>query len=296
MPGQIPQTKNPDPLGLQVAREVQKAVAPATVILFGSRAAGDHRPDSDVDLMIIAPDHKGAGSVTADANRWLRTAGPDLDVNIKALTQEEFDRRRRLGQSLAGQASRHGVSPMGERLEYNPQYDPHEAEIWEETRGWLERGQEHLQDYNEREDADHWNMRSAGHEAQQATENAMKGLLAAHDDHSRFRHDLSTMWDYTLTTLWRTGEAGQTGKQAVRDFLEHVTFPNSDKPGETLNWLTAYAEGYRYEIIPKERNREERKDLQYFVNRAVAALREEALYRRGTTQEDLFPQGKPWDK
>ena len=132
MPGQIPQTKSPDPLGLAVAREVQKAVAPATVILYGSRAAGDHRPDSDVDLMIIAPDRSAAGSAAADANRWLRTAGPDLDVNIKTLTQEGFDRRRRLGQSLAGQASRHGVDPMGERLEYNPQYDPHEEEIWEE--------------------------------------------------------------------------------------------------------------------------------------------------------------------
>ena len=215
MPGQTPQTGSPDPLGLQVAGEVQKAVAPATVILYGSRAAGDHRPDSDVDLMIIAPDHRAAGSATADANHWLRTAGPDLDVNIKTLTQEEFDSRRRLGQSLAGQASRHGVSQMGERLEYNPQYDPHEEEIWEETRTWLERGLEHLQDYNEREDADHWNMRSAGYEAQQATEKAMKDVLAAHDDHSRFRHDLSTMWDYTLTNLWRNNEDGQSGKQAV---------------------------------------------------------------------------------
>ena len=165
--------------------------------------------------MIMAQDRSAAGSATADANRWLRTAGPDLDVNITTLTQEEFDRRRRLGQSLAGQASRHGVSPMGERLEYNPQYDPHETEIWQETRGWLERGLEHLQDYNEREDADHWNMKAAGCEAQQATEKAMKGVLAAHDDHSRFRHDLSSMWDYTLANLWRNNEDGQSGKQAV---------------------------------------------------------------------------------
>ena len=82
MPGQTPQTGSPEPLGLQVAGEVQKAVAPATVILYGSRAAGDHRSDSDVDLMIIAPDRSAAGSATADANHWLRTAGPDLDVNI----------------------------------------------------------------------------------------------------------------------------------------------------------------------------------------------------------------------
>ena len=67
-------------------------------------------------------------------------------------------------------------------------------------------------------------------------------------------------------------------------------------PVQLFNWLTAYAEGYRYEIVPKKRNQEERKNLQYFVNRAVAALREEALYQRGATQKDLFPQGKPWGR
>ena len=102
------------------------------------------------------------------------------------MTLEEFDRKRRLGQSLAGQASRHGVNAMGERLEYNPHDDPHEEEIWQETRGWLERSEEHRQDYNEREDANHWNLKALGYEAQQAVEHAMKGLLAAHDDQSRF--------------------------------------------------------------------------------------------------------------
>ena len=74
--------------------------------------------------MIIAPDHRAAGSATADANRWLRTAGPDLDVNITTLTQEEFDSRRRLGQSLAGQASRHGVRPDGRKAGVQPPIRP----------------------------------------------------------------------------------------------------------------------------------------------------------------------------
>ena len=46
----------PDPEGLAIAREIQNKVRPAEIILGGSRAAGDHQPDSDVDLMAICPD------------------------------------------------------------------------------------------------------------------------------------------------------------------------------------------------------------------------------------------------
>ena len=49
-----PQQGNPDAVGLAAAKAAQDAVAPDTVILFGSRARGDHRPDSDVDLMVVA--------------------------------------------------------------------------------------------------------------------------------------------------------------------------------------------------------------------------------------------------
>ncbi len=43
----------PDQTALEVARAVQSEMAPDTVILFGSRARGDHRPNSDVDLLIV---------------------------------------------------------------------------------------------------------------------------------------------------------------------------------------------------------------------------------------------------
>ena len=50
----------PDPEGLAIAREIQKRVCPAEAILGGSRAVGDHRPDSDVDLIAVAPDDAAA--------------------------------------------------------------------------------------------------------------------------------------------------------------------------------------------------------------------------------------------
>ena len=51
------------PLGLAVAEEMQERLCPAEVILLGSRATGDHRPDSDVGLMAACP------SVERDTDR-----------------------------------------------------------------------------------------------------------------------------------------------------------------------------------------------------------------------------------
>ena len=46
-----------DPKAVAVARAVYDAVRPDSVILFGSRARGDYRPDSDIDLLVISDDH-----------------------------------------------------------------------------------------------------------------------------------------------------------------------------------------------------------------------------------------------
>ena len=55
---------NPDPAALAIAAAMQKLLAPAQVILRGSRAVGQHRPDSDVDLMAVFDD--GAARMLAD--------------------------------------------------------------------------------------------------------------------------------------------------------------------------------------------------------------------------------------
>ena len=249
-----------------------------------------------MDLLIISDDRKSAGYATAAVVRWLDSSGPTLDVNFKTITREEFIRERRRGQSIAGQAARHGVNAMGERLHYSPDYDPRDEEIWQKTRGWLENSQEHLQDYNEREDANHWNLKNLGYEAQQAVEHAMKGLLEANNDKGRFRHDLSKMWDHIDANIqWTNDREGLQGKQAVQELIDHITSQDSVS-GEKLNWLTAFAEEYRYEVVPRERDWEERKDLQYLVNRAVTALEDQALHRRGAVRDNLFPNGKPWEK
>ena len=47
----------PDPTALDMSRRLSNTLGDGyTVILFGSRQRGDHRPDSDVDLMIHCDD------------------------------------------------------------------------------------------------------------------------------------------------------------------------------------------------------------------------------------------------
>lgn len=43
------------PLIPLIAKRIAEQFNPDKIILFGSRARGDHRPDSDVDLLVILP-------------------------------------------------------------------------------------------------------------------------------------------------------------------------------------------------------------------------------------------------
>ncbi|MBP8952465.1 MAG: nucleotidyltransferase domain-containing protein [Armatimonadetes bacterium] len=49
----------------EIVRRIREAVDPDKIILFGSRARGDAGPDSDYDILIIAP---------SDQPRWRRSA------------------------------------------------------------------------------------------------------------------------------------------------------------------------------------------------------------------------------
>ena len=86
---------SPDPEGMAIAREIQEKVRPAEIILGGSRAAGDHRPDSDVDLTAVAPDEAAAGR-TEETLRELLEGKHDVSVvNDMTITREDF------GQAIA---------------------------------------------------------------------------------------------------------------------------------------------------------------------------------------------------
>ena len=86
---------------------LKRDLEPERVILFGSRARGDNRADSDYDLLIVSDRFRGI--------RWIERAplvirlwDLPLDVELICLTPEEYRRRRR-ELSIVGEAVREGV-------------------------------------------------------------------------------------------------------------------------------------------------------------------------------------------
>lgn len=87
---------------------LRRELRPQRVLLFGSRARGDNRPDSDYDLLVVSDRF---GSIP-----WVRRAALvtilwdlPLDVEPICLTPGEY-RRRRNEISIVGEAVREGVA------------------------------------------------------------------------------------------------------------------------------------------------------------------------------------------
>ena len=146
----------PDQHALNIARVVQGEVAPNIVILFGSRATGQHREDSDVDLLVVSLDgpQKG-GSAGRAASAYMNETPPFLEVNIVNMTLAEFQRNRRAKQHLAGQADHYGVAIGMERMDYGAGYEDDYPEHWPATRQRLENTAEWSKQFNDMVAEDH---------------------------------------------------------------------------------------------------------------------------------------------
>src|ERR1700743_2028928 len=73
----------------EAARRIA-AVAPlAKVILFGSRARGEARPDSDLDLLVIEPDFARRGEEYGRLRKELR--GLEVAIDLVIYRRREAD-------------------------------------------------------------------------------------------------------------------------------------------------------------------------------------------------------------
>ena len=46
----------------EIVRRIRSVAKPRKIVLFGSRARGEHRPDSDIDLLVIEDSPLAASS------------------------------------------------------------------------------------------------------------------------------------------------------------------------------------------------------------------------------------------
>jgi len=94
-----------------MAASIRQLIPAAEVRLFGSRARGEAGPDSDVDLLITAPD---AWLASRDrfallADLWGAVAQADLSVDLVLHSSSEAALRAQQPGSLVQEALRDGV-------------------------------------------------------------------------------------------------------------------------------------------------------------------------------------------
>lgn len=284
--------RQPDPHAVNIARAVQEA-SDGTVILFGSRARGDYTRDSDADILVIG---HTKGSPLAAARRYMTAHPPELEVQIFEMTRPEFGRKRLATQSLAGHAARHGVWMSSERNDYTHHYEDEYPVHWPATRNCLENGWENLREMQEKIEANSWNQKAIGYSAQQAVENGLKSLLSIHQDPAEFRHDLRAIWNHYLHHHHNPRDPGaHTVQEAVEDLMDHTAYDSPRDPGQKECWLTDYARQYRYRQDYRRMAEYELQELKLTVEDAFFAIMDHVNAVSGTSETDLFPDGKPWE-
>lgn len=212
----------------QVAGAVHDALNPVQTILFGSRARGTHRPDSDIDLFIITaaetePDYREYAKGIAERAR--QALLPEADkTDVICYTLERFLNDRALINNLANRVARDGVPIMPpEEIGYSSDYGE-ETVDWSNVRTRVRDAIGNSDTLQNALDVDRANEKVLGHIAQQALEHGYKALLSANG------HDYPVGWrGHDLAGLIAL----------VREKLEIPV--EVSVPGEEYSYLTEFA-------------------------------------------------------
>ena len=185
-----------DPKARAVAKAVYDALRPRSVILFGSRARGDFRRDSDVDLLIITDVDRlsqdeyvlacdAANAKSAEVYGVRRGFG----VDVLNMSEEKFRHCRRAKNHVAGQAARDGVDMNGDKIPPDNQ----EPDNMPDIRQRVINARRNLHDLRGVVEGDGFSQEIIGFLAQQTVENILKGWISALDDEYRNLHDISKL-------------------------------------------------------------------------------------------------------
>ncbi len=190
-----------DPRALAVGQAVLRETGAKDVILFGSRARGDYRDDSDIDLLLI---HSGSLCCDPESNEardeFRRSAkakaknvyGMPVDVQLAWFTLEEFNRMRCSFNHVTAMASEEGINMNGgPASEQYPDKGDYSSE-WSVTLDRCYHARIHLQGLIGGVQLGHADL-FLGQQAQQTLEHAIKALISASGRRYRHIHDLEEL-------------------------------------------------------------------------------------------------------
>ena len=225
-----------DRRALAVAQAVYAAVGPEAVILFGSRARGDYRADSDIDLLLIVGDNpknpereRAAHDIARETVR--RLYGHRLDVDMVQYTARQFDDELPSINRLASRVAEYGITLDGNRMAHQRLHYDDQARR-EEVALRLYDAEEHCA-MTELAVANGRGDRIIGYNAQQTLEHALKALTAALGGRYSTTHELRDLMAEVRATEHAAGRA------LGIDLPEH------------LAWLSEFAGGSKYDPKPQ---------------------------------------------
>ena len=98
--------RDSDDLVRDIVRRIVQTAQPDKIILFGSRARGDARPDSDFDVLVIK--ESSEPGYRRDAPLYLALAGLNAPVDVMVYTPEEVTDWSAVPQAFVTTALREG--------------------------------------------------------------------------------------------------------------------------------------------------------------------------------------------
>jgi len=184
-----------DQLLLQVVDRTLAVGQPAKIVLFGSRARNDHKPDSDLDILIIESSEEAAIQRRSAYEDSLKGAYPEVTVIVKSLP--EVEKWKFVPSQILTTALREGKV-----LYEHPEWERYSALVVAESsehytpadlaKQWFDKGDEDLKLAQLGLDHDGPYALLCFH-AQQAVEKYLKSYLALHNVTITKTHDLDSL-------------------------------------------------------------------------------------------------------
>jgi len=92
-----------------ISKRLKKEYKAEKVILFGSYARGEATPDSDIDLLIIAPTKERFFERMATTLRIVRDLYRGLPLSPIVLRPDELEERKRKGDQFVSEILKEGI-------------------------------------------------------------------------------------------------------------------------------------------------------------------------------------------
>ena len=181
---------------LVLGQAVLRDTSAETVILFGSRARGDYREDSDIDLLLVHPD-----SLDSEIRDRARNAvaakvealyGQRMPIDFVWFTPKEFEQLRLSINSVVAIAIEEGITMSGEPASDEYRNEGDSSNEWTVTDQRCYHTRAHLRILRRAIEDEEISL-MIGQQAHQALEHAIKGLISASGRRYPHHHNLEDL-------------------------------------------------------------------------------------------------------